>query len=265
MLALMASLESMKEPEAEDLESRPLQTYSKERMNEVIRELDVIYRGQAENDSYVRVSRSVGQAQVGEGSADAYGEICSSSVVKLLDLVGARPGQRFYDLGSGLGKVVVLAWLLGLNATGVELVHERWDAACAALDHARSTGMRFPDESNQLSFLHASFFDVDFSDADILFTNSLLFTEKMMHGLSLAVQRMKPGSKILTINPIMAFNLRMDGLFSAVVSWSKNKLPGFIQSVNNISEPVISFLEKPIRKDEVLVGVTEARGEVCKL
>ena len=59
-----------------------------------------------------------------------YGELSAASVVESLALAHVRRGERFYDLGSGGGKVVAMAWLLGLRATGVELLSKRFTSAC---------------------------------------------------------------------------------------------------------------------------------------
>merc|ERR1719333_1719583 len=54
----------------------------------------------------------------GPEHASGYGELLPFGVLDMLWRVGAKPGDRFYDLGAGPGKVVALAWLCGLRATG---------------------------------------------------------------------------------------------------------------------------------------------------
>jgi len=66
------------------------------------------------------------QRAVGSARPATYGEVLPETVAAMLHRLGARAGQRYYDLGSGTGKTAALAWLLGLDATGVELVSARW-------------------------------------------------------------------------------------------------------------------------------------------
>mmetsp|Transcript_106422 Transcript_106422/g.332773 ORF Transcript_106422/g.332773 Transcript_106422/m.332773 type:complete len:154 (+) Transcript_106422:75-536(+) len=62
-----------------------------------------------------------------------YGELAPLAWCQLLREVGAKAGLKVYDLGSGNGKLVLLSWLLGLEAVGVELIRERAEEARAAL------------------------------------------------------------------------------------------------------------------------------------
>merc|ERR1712066_997686 len=65
--------------------------------------------------------------QVGEPRrAAVYGEVPLASLTDILETAGVKPGMKYYDLGSGTGKTVLFANLLGLDATGVELAPGRW-------------------------------------------------------------------------------------------------------------------------------------------
>lgn len=86
-----------------------------------LRVLNEAYRDEsnahmAESHKVAAAEREVAQA-VGSGVPAVYGEILPETAGVMLRRLGALPGHRFYDLGSGTGKVVVLAWLLGMDAT----------------------------------------------------------------------------------------------------------------------------------------------------
>merc|ERR1719321_2077011 len=98
----------------------------------------------------------------------------------MLHHVGAKAGQRYYDLGSGMGKTTALAWLMGLDATGVELATPRWQTSCAALGRLRALRNSSNSSLPGLRYIHASFTEIDFSDADIVFTDSMMFTPEML-------------------------------------------------------------------------------------
>eukprot|EP00928_Gymnodinium_smaydae_P045943 TRINITY_DN30584_c0_g1_i1.p1 TRINITY_DN30584_c0_g1~~TRINITY_DN30584_c0_g1_i1.p1 ORF type:complete len:250 (-),score=24.19 TRINITY_DN30584_c0_g1_i1:70-819(-) len=158
-----------------------------------LQDLNELYEGNADNESYGSSSLCNDAALAGHGVT--YGELVSGHVATMLYLAQAQPGERYYDLGSGTGKTVVLAWMLGLNALGVELVKERWETSCAIRKKLLQN-----DAANvaRLNFLHADVLDVDFSDADIVFANSLMFPRHVLSYIGRVVGRMKPGSRIIT-------------------------------------------------------------------
>merc|ERR1712146_675451 len=107
-----------------------------------------------------------------------------------------KPGQRFYDLGSGTGKVVILAGLLGLDATGIELIEENWKASCEALDRLKN--QLDMDCSKRIRFLHANVLDADFADADIIFSSNLVWPDELWTEVSHKALLMQKGSLIVT-------------------------------------------------------------------
>jgi len=144
----------------------------------------------------IRRDRAEVETATGFDRAAGYGEIVLGDFIDMLDHVGAHAGQHFYDLGSGLGQLVFTAGLLGLDATGVEVVTQRHEQACAAMEQAEKQDIGHKHGS--IKFTHGSFYDVDFSDADIVFINSILFSDEMMLVISQKARKMKHGSRILS-------------------------------------------------------------------
>jgi len=144
----------------------------------------------------IRRDRAEVETATGFDKAAGYGEIVLDDFIDMLDSAGAHAGQHFYDLGSGLGQLVFTAGLLGLDATGIEIVTQRHEQACAAIQQAEEQDIGH--NHGIIKFLHASFYDVDFSDADIVFINSVLFTDEMMRIISEKSRSMKLGSKLFS-------------------------------------------------------------------
>jgi hypothetical protein len=128
--------------------------------------------------------------------ASGYGEIPLVDFVDMLDNAGVYAGQNFIDVGSGLGQLVWVAGLLGLDATGVEIVTQRHQQACQAVQQAEELGIGH--DHGSINFVHGSFYDADFSDADILFSNSVMFSDEMMGIMSEKSRLMKHGSRIIS-------------------------------------------------------------------
>eukprot|EP00927_Polykrikos_kofoidii_P005468 TRINITY_DN12168_c0_g1_i2.p1 TRINITY_DN12168_c0_g1~~TRINITY_DN12168_c0_g1_i2.p1 ORF type:complete len:513 (+),score=143.72 TRINITY_DN12168_c0_g1_i2:51-1589(+) len=103
--------------------------------------LSMLYNG-AVTDAYSVTGTTPTPEQIKtSGTTEAeevYGEIRPDGVVNMLARMNATPGMRFFDLGSGTGKVVYTAWLLGLRASGVEVFDYRHSAACVRINRARS-------------------------------------------------------------------------------------------------------------------------------
>lgn len=82
---------------------------------------------------------------------------------KILKLAGIRKGKKFYELGSGDGRVVMEAAKLGANATGIEqswirVLYSRWKAN-------RQNAAR----AENCHFCHGDIFSRTYEDADIIY------------------------------------------------------------------------------------------------
>lgn len=177
--------------------------------------LNTAYQGYFKAHQYMDISEDDAKAFAMDESchgAETYGELRPEGFLDMLWKVGAKPGDRFYDLGSGTGKLVALAWLAGLNATGVELSSIRWDVSHKAtikLEEMKSLecfpqgGGNCPSELPQrsphgLDFVWGSFLEVDFTDADVLFISSVMFNHAMMAKVANIARWMKVGSRIIS-------------------------------------------------------------------
>merc|ERR1712139_8743 len=70
-----------------------------------------------------------------------------------------------------------------------------------------------------LDFLWASFLDVDFTDADVIFVCSVLFSIEMLAKLALIARWMKPGSRIVSHQPFVGCEFKTLGQFNTPTTW----------------------------------------------
>lgn len=134
-----------------------------------------------------------------------YGEVTPRGHLKLLRAVGAKPGEVYYDLGAGLGKGVLVAWLLGLRAHGVELSSEMFRYSC---QHVASLFARAPgfvhgsavrgSGGRTLSLAHGDALRYDFSDADIVFLDDKCWDAGMMSQLTDTLARLPPRTRVIS-------------------------------------------------------------------
>lgn len=148
-----------------------------------------------------------GKAVIGREADPAltYGECTPEAVQHILEITQAKPGEVFYDLGSGTGKMVVFAaFFLALKkSVGIELLPELHEAA-------QMVGKRYSEEiqpqledarrDTQLEYRLGDIFTADLSDADIVVSHCCTcFDDALMQKLSDKLEDCKPGTRIVTI------------------------------------------------------------------
>jgi len=162
-----------------------------------------------------------------------YGEVLPESFQAVMQAARPGPGEVFYDLGSGLGKAVVLANLLFdfSKCVGIEFVPSLAQAAQAVIDsRAARKALR-----GTVELINASFLDADFSDADVVFTHSACFSKKLMVQLRRRCEaQLKPGARIITISTHLNSPLfKRRALMSCRMDWG----PSFAQISERIDAP----------------------------
>lgn len=156
-------------------------------------------------DGAVNRSALTGLYGVYRVAAKHYEDLPPEGLVDLLQKAGFQPGERFYDLGAGPGKTIALAWMLGLNASGVELSERRVEGACAAFKNLTQSswakrGSRGRDVHGELSISAGSFTNFDFSDGDVVLMDVPNIPEMyyMLDQVAPIAMRMREGSRIIS-------------------------------------------------------------------
>jgi SAM-dependent methyltransferase len=105
---------------------------------------------------------------------------------KMLDLAGLTPKDRFVDLGSGDGVLVIAAARRGARAKGIE-----YDPGLVELSKRRAKEAGVSDRTH---FIRGDIFKTDFSDATVVTTFLLPSMNLELRPTFLA---MKPGTRIV--------------------------------------------------------------------
>jgi len=129
--------------------------------------------------------------------AFTYGEITFDSLARILDQAGTGRGGAFYDLGSGTGKVVIAAALLGNfdKAIGIELLEDLFQISQEIAEKFRM----LTKSSTDITFINSDFMTHDFSDATVIYIASTCFTTEFMDSLAIKLETLPPGSKVITL------------------------------------------------------------------
>jgi len=154
-----------------------------------------------------------------------YGELLPAAFIWMIRHLGfAETSTHFFDLGSGTGKLVNLAGLLGLRATGIELEPERYRASCDARNSIfqkenrarRASGLPLLELPK---FVQGSFLKYDFSSANLVFAASVVYSDAMMEALAVTARKMKPGAKLVSYKMFPEPGFRCLGQIGLHVSW----------------------------------------------
>lgn len=161
------------------------------------------------------------RVKASEGSS-TYGEMMPSAVDRLVDALDLEPHDVFYDLGSGMGKVVIqVAMTVEIAAcVGIELVDSRHKTACDVLATAREQGVL---RTSNVRFRNRDMLRARCSDATVIYTCSTAFSDGFMTKLVSRLARLRPGVRLASLldldeNPWFALEdvLRLD------VTWRRN-------------------------------------------
>lgn len=134
-----------------------------------------------------------------------YGEVVPDSFYQILSVLNPKPGQVFYDLGSGTGKAVMLAHMLFdfSQTNGIEFVESLYQASALVLKRFKEEivpKLGNKDGKSKISFIFGSFLDVDLSDGDVFWVNSTCFQEDIILALDQKLMDLKPGAQIITLS-----------------------------------------------------------------
>ena len=117
-----------------------------------------------------------------------YGEITQEGIEKLINEYNKKPittydknRRTFYDLGSGIGKnVIVVASLVPeIKSRGIEIVQERHDLAIDAHKTLKPKSLK-----DRVEFICCSFMDTKLDDAAWIYLSNLCFSEQLNKQIS---------------------------------------------------------------------------------
>jgi hypothetical protein len=170
-------------------------------------------------------------------SSPMYGEIMPTAGLQLIDFLQLGRNDSFYDLGSGAGKLVLLAALTSeAKCVGIELVEPRWRLGVDALTQARELGVV---RARVAEFRHEDFMSSDLTDATIIYTCSTAFPPAFMKKLAHRVALGNAGLTFVTVqdlDPTPWFEPR--GVLSLDMSWRRRAKVYVYELTNPRLEPV---------------------------
>ncbi len=154
-------------------------------------------------------------------SSPTYGEIMPTALDQLIDALEMEEDDVFFDLGSGMGKVVLQVAMTARlkQCVGIELVDSRHRVACEVLADARAQGLLRTDD---VVFRHSDMLRARLSGATVVYTCSTAFSDVFMAKLVARLARLPAGLRVATLldledNPWF----ELDDVLRLDVSWRR--------------------------------------------
>lgn len=110
---------------------------------------------------------------------------------KILKLAGVKKGKKFYELGSGDGRVVLEAAKLKADSCGIE---QSWLRVLYSRYKAKSLALRL--RGVNVKFYHGNIFSKDYSDTDVVYI--YLLPEGVKKLEEKLKQELKRGTTVIT-------------------------------------------------------------------
>ena len=139
-------------------------------------------------------------------NALTYGEITWDTILDILAEVQYLGNRTiFYDLGSGTGKAVIGAALLGTfeRVMGIELLEELYKESKKILldfnKHIRPLASS-ARQKTLVDFAHGDLFMHNWSDGDVIFCQTTCFNAELLNRLEEQLHNLKKGSLVITFS-----------------------------------------------------------------
>lgn len=164
---------------------------------EAKKQVSKIY-GDITDDEFYLIDPTVKNEKKLPQSALIYGEFPVERFPQIMHYLNPREGEVFFDLGSGIGKLLIYLALIGnfSQVTGIEAVKEYCEIAKEKIKQYKQLNC-----STKVTCIYGDFLQNDlWVSADIVFAYATCFNQTMMEQLAKMAQGMTKGSRFVSIN-----------------------------------------------------------------
>ena len=136
-----------------------------------------------------------------------YGEISFKALAEILynnQYINLKNCHTFYDLGSGTGRAIFAASYIHnfRKLCGIEILqglHQEATKIKNRYDQDFLSTRPYHLKNQDISFIRASFLDIDITDADIIFINSTCFGDELVYQIEQLINKMKKGTYLISM------------------------------------------------------------------
>ncbi|MDH5547454.1 MAG: hypothetical protein OEZ43_17885 [Gammaproteobacteria bacterium] len=134
-------------------------------------------------------------------SSSTYGEITNIAAQKLIDYIGLGPDDVFYDLGSGVGKLVIQTAMCSpaKKIVGIEFSRQRIKMARMGLAEAKAQDLL---ECSQVKFVCSDLMRRNLNDATVIYSCSTAFPPRFFRKMVKKLEGMRSGFVFISLSEI---------------------------------------------------------------
>lgn len=172
-----------------------------------------------------------------EGGHPQYGEIPYDSAAHILDDLQLSRQDVFYDLGSGVGKLVLQVYLTTpvKRSVGVELSLTRWKIAEESRTHLATDYHIIP--GRDLSFLNQNILKSSFTDATVCFISGITFPPQLIQFIMDRLSTLGHDVKVISVLPLPAHkDFRLVKTYNLPMSWASEGVDVCLYQVTPASQ-----------------------------
>eukprot|EP01120_Amphizonella_sp_Union-15-10_P017513 TRINITY_DN9747_c0_g1_i1.p1 TRINITY_DN9747_c0_g1~~TRINITY_DN9747_c0_g1_i1.p1 ORF type:complete len:552 (+),score=87.58 TRINITY_DN9747_c0_g1_i1:74-1729(+) len=183
-------------------------------------------------------------------SKEVYGEARPSFVDKIIRDLNVTESDIFYDIGSGIGNVVMqIAALTGSRSVGIEIRQDLHDVALNIQGHLERELKRRNKCSGPIELYRGDATQEDhvLSSATVVFMNNVCYPEEMEQSLKIKFQKlMQDGCRVVTTKKLFPrytpWNARSKGSPASIFQWPFTELKSDPEDFSWIGREVAYFV-----------------------
>ena len=150
-----------------------------------------------------------------------YGEITYPGIARLLDYAKLGPEDVFCDLGSGVGKVVVQAFLAtpAKRCFGIEASQARYASSTQVLKRLREESPDlFMGGKRALEFYQGNFLRGDLGDTTVVYAGSTCYSTQLMSKIAEMIDNTPSIRCVMSLKPLSC-SLPLDTIIDVEATW----------------------------------------------
>lgn len=151
-----------------------------------------------------------------------YGELLFPSLRRVLSSLPLTSEDVFLDMGSGLGKLAIMAFYLGpmRQVRGIEASMPLYEQSIKPLTELKLNCPELFMGLRRLSFEYGNFLHADLSDITVAYCCSTCFSQNLLYEIGYKVNKTPNIRYILSLRPIPSLTrLKFKGVIEVECSW----------------------------------------------
>ncbi len=159
-----------------------------------------------------------------KGGSPVYGEIKYDSLQTIFNDLNIKSSDVFYDLGSGVGKVIIQAYLNFpfKKVVGIELSPTRHNNALKAREELVKRNLINPNR--KIEFIQGDIAELNLCDATVIYMCSTCYPVELMKKIAEKCSNLKKGMHVISLKSLpdyQDYGFILEKEYSLPMTWSE--------------------------------------------